>query len=317
MLAVHALVAEPPAESTGVRALFESILQWGVLQPLIVRATGSGLYQVLCGRKRYAAAASAGLDEVPCLIFEGSDQEAAALAATSNSVPGAAAAAAVPPSSALFAAILSELHATRGAIAGSLALADSKGSGLRQHVARELVQIELQRGSWLIDALLIFNSGGQEARGPVRVGPLLRAVADAFGAECRAGGIDVRLLVDPPDLAVMGNDAQLRAALDCIMGALLTSMHRSRNPAAVLTMEGRIASGVPILSIAQNVVPFQGLARIRGTRRGESEQGEAALSSFGIDAARRAVEAQGGRLELRPEAPHGGCAIDVKLPAAG
>src|SRR5215208_3022335 len=101
MLAIHSLAAEPPAESSGVRALFESILQWGILQPLIVRPTGGGVYQVLCGRKRYAAAASAGLGEVPCLIFEGSDADAAALASTSNiGVPAPAAAAIAPPSTA-------------------------------------------------------------------------------------------------------------------------------------------------------------------------------------------------------------------------
>jgi hypothetical protein len=142
-------------------------------------------------------------------------------------------------------------------------------------------------------------------------------VADAFQAECRAGGIETRMLVDPADLAVMSNDAQLRAALECVTGSLLTSMHRARHPHGILVMQARVSNGMAVLSIAQNVVPFQGFARIRsGSRRGEPEQGEAALASFGVDAARRAVEGQGGRLELRADATLGGCAIDVKLPSS-
>lgn len=317
MLAVRLLESASPVDSTGARALFESIVQWGILQPLIVRPLAGGRYDILAGRKRFAAAVSAGLSEVPCLVFEGSDLDASALAVTTNPVSPVPVVTAVQGSPTLLAAVLGELQATRAAIATAIALADSKRAGLRQQIARELVDIELQRASWVITALTLMNTAAQDTKAAVKVGPLLRAVASAFQPECRAGRIEVRLLVEPPDLTVLGTEAHLRAALDCLAGSMLTSMHGPGNPDATLMIQGRHARGGVVLTIAQNVLTFEALSRIRaGARRGEAAAGEAVLASFGLDAAKRGVEAQGGRLTLRDDPAMGGGAVDLTFPAS-
>ena len=52
-----------------IDGLTDSIREFGVLQPLLVRRD-RGRYELLAGSKRLAAAISAGLTEVPCLLHE-------------------------------------------------------------------------------------------------------------------------------------------------------------------------------------------------------------------------------------------------------
>ena len=64
--------------------LAASISQHGVLQPLLVRPLPSGRYQLVAGERRWRASRIAGLDEVPVVIREMTDQEAAELALIEN-----------------------------------------------------------------------------------------------------------------------------------------------------------------------------------------------------------------------------------------
>lgn len=60
-----------------------SIEKYGVLQPLLVRPLGDG-YQLIAGERRWRAARMAGLTEVPVVIREMTDEEAATLALIEN-----------------------------------------------------------------------------------------------------------------------------------------------------------------------------------------------------------------------------------------
>ena len=64
--------------------LSESIAQHGVLQPLLVRPMPDGTYQLVAGERRWRAARQAGLTEVPVVIREMNEQEAAELALIEN-----------------------------------------------------------------------------------------------------------------------------------------------------------------------------------------------------------------------------------------
>ena len=63
--------------------LADSIGKYGVLQPLLVRPYGDG-YQLIAGERRWRAARMAGLTEVPVVIRELTDEEAATLALIEN-----------------------------------------------------------------------------------------------------------------------------------------------------------------------------------------------------------------------------------------
>ena len=64
--------------------LADSISAHGVLQPLLIRPTSGGTYQIVAGERRWRAARLAGLTEVPVLIREISDAETDQLALIEN-----------------------------------------------------------------------------------------------------------------------------------------------------------------------------------------------------------------------------------------
>ncbi len=61
-------------DEESIQELTESIRQFGVLQPLIVRNRGD-YYEIIAGERRWRAAMAAGLKEVPVIIREMTEQE--------------------------------------------------------------------------------------------------------------------------------------------------------------------------------------------------------------------------------------------------
>ena len=61
-------------EKEALETLAESIRQSGLLQPLLVAPEGSR-YRIVAGERRFRAARMAGLDTVPCVVREMSEQE--------------------------------------------------------------------------------------------------------------------------------------------------------------------------------------------------------------------------------------------------
>jgi ParB family chromosome partitioning protein len=66
-----------------IRELAGSISKYGVLQPVSVRRSGAG-YELISGERRLRAAALAGLEEVPCIVMEASEQDSAVLVLVDN-----------------------------------------------------------------------------------------------------------------------------------------------------------------------------------------------------------------------------------------
>ena len=71
-------------DEAALTELAESISQHGVLQPLLVRPLPGGGYQLVAGERRWRASRIAGLEEVPVVIREMTDREAAELAMIEN-----------------------------------------------------------------------------------------------------------------------------------------------------------------------------------------------------------------------------------------
>lgn len=67
-------------DSGELLSLSESILQVGLLQPLVVRYQGNGYYELVAGERRLRACKLAGLQTVPCVIM-GMDRAQSAVAA--------------------------------------------------------------------------------------------------------------------------------------------------------------------------------------------------------------------------------------------
>ena len=70
-------------DETALRELADSFRAYGILQPLTVRDRG-GFYELVAGERRLRAARIAGLREVPCLVAEVGEEDAALLALIEN-----------------------------------------------------------------------------------------------------------------------------------------------------------------------------------------------------------------------------------------
>ena len=64
--------------------LTESVRENGVIQPITVRETEGGYFQIIAGERRWRAARMANLTEIPALVVEADDKKAAQLALIEN-----------------------------------------------------------------------------------------------------------------------------------------------------------------------------------------------------------------------------------------
>ncbi len=67
-------------ENEPLSQLADSIAAFGVLQPILVREIAEDRYQIVAGERRWRASRLAGLDEIPAIIIEGDEKEAAQIA---------------------------------------------------------------------------------------------------------------------------------------------------------------------------------------------------------------------------------------------
>jgi len=67
-----------------LKSLSRSIVENGILQPLVVRRINSTEFELIAGERRLRAAIMAGLNKVPCVIHKCNDKESALLALIEN-----------------------------------------------------------------------------------------------------------------------------------------------------------------------------------------------------------------------------------------
>ncbi len=71
-------------DESSLQELAASIRQHGMMQPIVVRPLGADRYEIIAGERRFRAARLAGLDEVPVMLRDVSDQNALAMALIEN-----------------------------------------------------------------------------------------------------------------------------------------------------------------------------------------------------------------------------------------
>ena len=71
-------------DDQALEELAGSIKAQGLIQPILVRATTAGRYEILAGHRRWRASQRAGLDRIPAVVKEVSDEAALAVALIEN-----------------------------------------------------------------------------------------------------------------------------------------------------------------------------------------------------------------------------------------
>ncbi|MBQ7543031.1 MAG: ParB/RepB/Spo0J family partition protein [Clostridia bacterium] len=71
-------------DADALESLAESIRQNGVLQPLTVRRMANGMFELVAGERRLRAAKLVGIQRVPCILIDVSDEHSAVYALLEN-----------------------------------------------------------------------------------------------------------------------------------------------------------------------------------------------------------------------------------------
>ncbi|MBW3672043.1 MAG: ParB/RepB/Spo0J family partition protein [Acidobacteria bacterium] len=75
---------QPRTQLGNLKDLTASIAEKGVLEPILVRASANGRYQIISGERRFRAATAAGLDEIPAIELDADDREVLEIALVEN-----------------------------------------------------------------------------------------------------------------------------------------------------------------------------------------------------------------------------------------
>jgi hypothetical protein len=175
-----------------IRPLVQSIVEHGIVQPLLVRQNG-GQYRLIAGRKRLAAARLAALSRVPCLVHQVDEAQAEALAVADNlrlDSPDATAAQAASP---ILGNLINNVSEAVKTIGSASTLLVSQGSPMAYRVALDLVKAETWRASWQLRAAAIVGSLYEYHYRLVLLATPLGRVREGFAAESRLSGIGLKL----------------------------------------------------------------------------------------------------------------------------
>jgi signal transduction histidine kinase len=304
-------------------AFVESIRQHGILQPLIVSVHGRR-YRVIAGRRRLAAAMSAGLREVPCLVQHVDAEQAEQMALASN-LPATRTRPAPPtaPAPAGTSAATAELSQAISALASCAGLLPG-ASQLTQTMAVELIRAEAARALDMLTALRVLRDEMPMARVKVAIGPLIDRAVRGTVLERQLNGIDLQMEVDPvAHASAVKGDAQRLADAICALISATASLVESAEltippqteggpfPRTVITVEVTALSQRVRFLVSQHAVevPAAWLARpfdIAWPVKG----GAATLTRLQV--ARKIAHAHGGDIEV--EGTAGSTSFTLSLP---
>jgi hypothetical protein len=208
---------DAPLLSDPSPALIESIKRDGLLQPLLVQQR-EGTHRLIAGRKRLSAAVAAGLRDVPCVVFDVDDDEAARLADASNvTTKGIQHSADAGTNEALLhggadpAQSLVTLTACADLLSGS-------PTELSRAVAGNLIRAEVWRASCLLLATRIVRRELPLARGAISVVALIGRLEQAFLPERQLRSVVFETSSSVPRGSFIAGDEKL------LTGALASAM---------------------------------------------------------------------------------------------
>jgi hypothetical protein len=297
--------ASPP------EALVASIRRHNVLQPLLVQRHG-GRYKVIDGRKRLAAAMAAGLDEVPCLLHDVEDTDAAALAEAANVAGREQSATASARTGA--SAFGDDLAESLAAVSGATNLLSRSSGSLSRLAALNLVNAETWRAECLLDSTRLVDGKRRVASSlssPVRV---VEAVGRHMTAEARlrSAHVEVRAVDVPAATQIYSDEELVVKALSLL--AISTLMWLENVPEARITVRVALRG---TRSVAFEV--FQDAVAIPtawfSTLTTPTEQVTGAPAAAWMLGARQIAEALGGQVSVSA-AGATGTVMSLALPTA-
>lgn len=311
LVPVSRIDGDLPPEHT-VASLADSIVELGIVQPLLVRPH-NGRFRLIAGRRRLAAARRAGLTEVPCLVHPVNEARASQLAAAENLRPAQGASPlallASPPDvqadiDGHTAAMIGELQDAVASLQTCLPLL-ARATSTREQVALKLLTVETERAAWVIRARRYLAGTLPVAHTPVSGAALLDQVKRQAGmAMALRGGA---LHVDPVRgaLVLHGDRTLLTAAVVGVAQALFALGELVQDPRVAVRLTGQSGGGPIALVITQPSAVLSETALARFFEAGWTERPGGSSAELAILLARQAASLHRARLEVSSVAAAG------------
>jgi hypothetical protein len=311
LVPVSRIDGDLPPEHT-VASLADSIVELGIVQPLLVRPH-NGRFRLIAGRRRLAAARRAGLTEVPCLVHPVNETRASQLAAAENLRPAQGASPlallASPPDvqadiDGHTAAMIGELQDAVASLQTCLPLL-ARATSTREQVALKLLTVETERAAWVIRARRYLAGTLPVAHTPVSGAALLDHVKRQAGmAMALRGGA---LHVDPVRgaLVLHGDRTLLTAAVVGVAQALFALGELVQDPRVAVRLTGQSGGGPIALVITQPSAVLSETALARFFEAGWTERPGGSSAELAILLARQAASLHRARLEVSSVAAAG------------
>ena len=296
-------------EGFNVEPLADSLAEFGVLQPLLVRRTG-GRYELVAGAKRLAAAKAAGFTEVPCMLYDVDDDQAQRMRAATNLGRGDSNAAS--DNSVVLRTVFPLLGQSLQTIRSSLQLLRESTAGSRDRVANDLIRAEAQRAIRLAWAATLISFAPDLNPTDFDASDVLEEVLGGCAEERTLAGLKLEKRIQPrcevkADRTLFA--AAVRGALDTIL-----PLARSRQAATLAVSFARHQpSRSVVLQVSQDAIrPADSVWNRWFDLRWRDRPGGFA-SGVSLLAAKRVIELHGGRLAIAPTQGNG-CRIALSFP---
>jgi len=313
---VHVSEIDGPRPEAGddLQPLIESIAEFGVLQPLLVRRD-HGRFALVAGARRLAAALAVGLSTVPCLVHDVDDETARALAAADNLRGSRPDAARGKPSrqDRLLVAGARQFAESANTMATCLGLIDDSGRPLREQVAASLMRTEARRAAWLARSFAVLSRTVSMNPKPLAATTLLETAADAVRSDPRLSGTSL-VSTSPNGTAPASADSGLvTIGVSGLLLGLVLALRAQGVTAPVIETRLRTAGGLLWLDLVERQlsIGLDALAGVAGNDPWSWPGGPEAV--LGIATAQRVVTLHDGRLEATSIEPRG-CRLSLGLP---
>jgi hypothetical protein len=305
--------ADLPAEHT-VADLTKSITELGVLQPLMVRPH-DGRFRLIAGRRRLVAARSAGVVEVPCLVYTVTDQRAGELATADNlrvdesQSPASQVAAAPDPDEAMdtrSASTLSQLQETIAGLQACLHLVSRTSSAsTREHVALKLLAVETERAAWFVRSRQYLASALPIVHTPIGGAALVDQIKRLASPIVELHGGTLQIDVARGALMLHGDRLLLSTALAGLTQAMFALGESVQDPRVHLRLAGTPGNGALAITIAQPSAVLSEATLSRFFDAGWTERPGGVAAELAVLVARRAASLHRARLEATSSAGAG------------
>ncbi len=300
------------AEARDIEPLARSIRRVGVLQPVLVRPR-AGRFELISGARRLAAAAAAGLTEIPCIVHQVDDARALALAEADTVRPPATQPPAERAAANLATAALAELTHSFDAIGSCLHLLGARDVALRDRVALDLIRTEVFRAGRLVQCLRVVSQDPPVSAVPVSLTRAVEQVLESFAPECRLSGVQVDVETSDSARQVRVDPDLLSLAVTGAFGGMLALVQQARQPSLLVRVASSSSGSSVMLEIAQPHVSPPAWEAGRFFDMDWTDRPGGYQAAAELAAARRIAELHHGGVEL-VAGEGGGCRLVLLLP---